>query len=172
MAVPVVEVIRRADDPEDLWRRLQEEGVEEFTELCSNAADFRMEPERVGWLVENATHILRLMVRGEMVAFAYVNVGTRGSYADLVLLCGPYAFTYGTTKWKASEVLVDKAMQLAKEAGKTSLRLEALTATLYEKVYKPMGFEPVPGKYLVYERRLPSGGRKTRRRKTKRRSKK
>lgn len=181
MEKPVVEVISRADDPEDLWTRLQDEGIEEFTELCSKAADFRMEPNRVGWIVEKATHIVRVMVEDEMVAFAYVDVkpyDKKSTYAELVLLCGSYSFTYGTTKWKASEVLVDKAMQLAKAQGKSSLRIEALNKTLYEKVYKPMGFEPVPGKYLIYERALPAGGnrRKTRRRqgtrKTKSRSRK
>lgn len=170
MASPVVEVITRDKAPK-LFDRLLDKGDERFNKLCEGALDFQLEPERVGWLVDKASHILRLVApvdgKRQMVTFAYLDVDPsppRGqppvSYAELVLLCGKYKFTHGSTAWKGSEVLIDKAMELAKVAGKTTLRLEALNKDLYEKVYKPMGFEPVPGRLLEYERKI--GGRRLR----------
>jgi hypothetical protein len=173
MAAPVVEVITPDSDP-DLFTKLtnaDDETVQYYSELCEGAMEFQADPHRVGWLADQATHILQLISFDQVVTFAYLNVSPYDkddrSYADLILLCGSYDFEHGTTTWKGSEVLIDKAMQLAREAGKKSLRLEALNTTLYTKVYEPMGFRPVPGKRLVYERPLPSGGRK---RKTRRRS--
>jgi hypothetical protein len=173
MADLTVEVLTRETDPElfdtlsDVDYDRKNDTLDYYAELCEGAAEFRMEPHRVGWLSESATHILQLVSFGEVVAFAYLNVTPRApnaTYAELVLLCGSYDFNHGKTVWKGSEVLVDKAMELAKVAGKTALRLEALNETLYKKVYEPMGFQPVPGKRLTYERSLPSGGKKTRRR--------
>jgi hypothetical protein len=173
MDTRTVEVITRDKDPEGLFGRLEIQGIKKFNKLCEGAIDFQLEPEQVGWLSYDTTHILRLVVKNvdgkrRTVTFAYLNVNPSPpigkppvSYAELVLLCGRYKFTHGSTTWKGSEVLVDKAMELAKVAGKTTLRLEALNKDLYEKVYKPMGFEPVVGDpistQLQYERKI--GGR-------------
>jgi hypothetical protein len=183
MAAPVVKVLTPESNPK-LFSRLPDveaygdisKTLQPYVDLCEGADDFATEPHRVGWLADQPTHILQLIApldgKKQMVTFAYLNVKpfdmvkktSAVDYAELVLLCGSYKFVYGSTTWKGSEVLIDKAMELARVAGKTALRLEALNETLYKKVYEPMGFKPVPGEHLIYERPLPSGGKKTRRR--------
>jgi hypothetical protein len=170
--VPTINVITRESDPQlfdELASTMNEgdlpEATEYYAELCERAKDLEAEPYRVGFLADEASYILELVSYNEVVTFAYLNTETGTKpYAYLILLCGSYDFEHGTTVWKGSEVLIDKAMELARVAGKTSLRLEALNETLYKKVYEPMGFKPVPGEHLIYERPLPSGGKKTRRR--------
>lgn len=193
MAAPIIDVITRDNDPTNLFGRLYDnEDVKEYHNLCKRAADYRMEPERVGYLEADTSHILRLMVGDQMVGFAYVNanplinVGDKylpTPYAELILICGP---KYTFNGKKGSTILIEKGIEIAKTAGKTSLRLEALNKELYTEVYAPLGFKPVKGKYLEYE--LPfkkdvfskiksfftrkNGGRRHRTRKTKVRGKK
>jgi hypothetical protein len=94
-----------------------------------------------------------------LMTFGYVNVGpyvhklnersVPADYVELILLCGRYK----SGSWKGSELVVDKTIQLERENGKVAVRLEALNKELLAKVYYPMGFKDVPGKYLKAELR-------------------
>jgi predicted GNAT family N-acyltransferase len=127
--------------------------------LCSTAIDFQYDPERVGYLSEEATHIIAVY-DGEdrLMTFGYLNDSPMDDASKLILLCGRYK-TPGPYPWKGSELVMDKAIQLTKAAGKKAIRLEALNEALLEKVYRPMGFKDLPDQYLEAELRpLPASG--------------
>jgi len=146
------------------------EYVDDFTELCQE----KFSEEEINNRVGTSTQAILVFDGDELVSFGLVNPYTLGDYLKLELLCGRYK-TGGKYPWKGSELVVDKAIQLAKEYKQNAVRLEALNKDLLERVYRPMGFKDIPGRRLQAELRfLPSGGRgrKTRRRKTKRRVRK
>lgn len=131
-----------------------------LAELCGSKLD---RDERIGWLSEEASHIIRVYEGKYLMTFAYFNddpndpsTNRRADYAELILICGSYT-SGGKYPWKGSELIVDKANQLAQAAGKKALRLEALNQTLIEKVYAPMGFKEIPGRRLVAERPVTGG---------------
>jgi len=97
---------------------------------------------RIYGLSETATHIIRVYddTTNELMTFGFVDVNPE-DYIKLILLCGRFK----TRGWKGSELVVDKAIQLAREYGKKAVRLQALNRALLDKVYIPMGFKPLPG---------------------------
>ena len=123
--------------------------------------DKQVESQRVGWLSDSATHLIRVYVGKTLKTFGYVDIKPypAGDYVNLILLCGRYR-SGGPYPWKGSQLIVDKAIQLARDAGKTAIRLEALNEQLLAKVYRPMGFKDLPGRPLEAELRPlpPSGG--------------
>lgn len=131
-----------------------------LAELCGQEIG---RDESIGWLSEDATHILRVYEGKYLMTFAYFNddptdpsTNRRADYAELILICGSYT-SGGKYPWKGSELIVDKANQLAQAAGKKALRLEALNQTLIDKVYAPMGFKEIPGRRLIAERPVTGG---------------
>jgi hypothetical protein len=126
-----------------------------MTELCNE----KLERDRIGWLADGASHIIEVYEGDTLRSFAYLTVKPweGGNFSYLNLVCGRYT-SGGPYPWKGSELIVDKANELAKVAGKKVLRLEALNQALIDKVYKPMGFNDVPGKYLIVERTVQGGG--------------
>jgi hypothetical protein len=159
MARPRVVVDTQATNPK-LFADLEEEGdnatKRELQDLCDDALD---DTRRVAWLSEISSHIIRVFEGDTLMTFGYVNVGpyvhklnersVPADYVELILLCGRYK----SGSWKGSELVVDKTIQLARENGKVAVRLEALNKELLAKVYYPMGFKDVPGKYLKAELR-------------------
>lgn len=159
MEPPRVVVDTRETDP-DVFADLAEDDSNktkyELELLCDDALD---DVRRVAWLSEVSTHIIRVYEGDELMTFGYVNVNpyiydsnrkiVSTDYVELVLLCGRYK----AGSWKGSELVVDKTIQLAREAGKNAIRLEALNKELLTKVYYPMGFKDLPGKYLKAELR-------------------
>ena len=146
------------------------EYVDDFTELCQE----EFNEEEIDNRVRTSTQVILVFDGDELVSFGLVNPYTPGDYLKLELLCGSYK-TGGKYPWKGSELVVDKAIQLARQYKKNAVRLEAVNEDLLQKVYRPMGFKDIPGRRLQAELRIPpSGGkrRKTRRRKTKRHIKK
>jgi hypothetical protein len=146
--------------------------VEELREFINLCKDTELDSEKVRNLVEEATHILILRDGGRIVTFAYVDAAPSlgGDYATLILVCGKFR-TEGKYPWKGSEIMVDKAMELARVAGKKTLRIEALNQDLIDKVYKPMGFKDIEGRYLEAEISIKGGSRKLRFKKQTRRTK-
>lgn len=131
-----------------------------LAELCGQEIG---QEKSIGWLSEEASHILRVYEGKYLMTFAYFNddptdpsTNRRADYAELILICGSYK-SGGKYPWKGSELIVDKANQLAQAAGKKVLRLEALNQTLIDKVYAPMGFKEIPGRRLVAERPVTGG---------------
>lgn len=155
MDAPVLKIITRESAPVIFNNLMEDKDKVGFAKLCAKST---LQEENVGSLADNATHIIMLIQPvKKLKAFAFIST-THPDYLEILLLCGSYRFSYGGREWRGSEVLIDKAMQLAIKKGKASIRLEALNEDLYEKLYKPMGFTPVPNEYLVYEMKQ-TGGR-------------
>ena len=177
---PRIEAKTRAEERSlfaDLMTDELNSAKEDLSELCNERIDY----EKIGHLADGATHIIRVYEGEALKTFAFVNVNpyiydkatggyVRPDYIELILICGSYK-TGGPYPWKGSELVVDKANELAKAAGKKAIRLEALNPDLLSKVYRPMGFVDVPGKYLYAERPVTGGLRlNVHRRRTKRHS--
>ena len=141
--------------------------IKKFKILCEDNFD----DEELEARIDLSTQAILVFVGDELVSFGLVTPHTTGDYLKLELLCGTYKTT-GKYPLKGSKVVVDQAIQLARQYKKNAVRLEALNEDLLQKVYRPMGFKDIPGQRLYAELRPLSGGRKTRRRKTKRRSRK
>lgn len=108
----------------------------EITALCSKEP--ALDEEGIQYAIEDASHVILAKDKksGAVVAFACLDVNTTNDSAELKLLCG----TYRIGDKKASELLVKKAEETAKSAGKKSIVLDVLSSDLADKVYKPMGF--------------------------------
>lgn len=107
----------------------------EITALCSKEP--ALDEEGIRYAIEDASHVIVAKdSNGAVVAFACLDVNTTNDSAELKLLCG----TYRIGDKKASELLVKKAEETAKSAGKKSIVLDVLSSDLADKVYKPMGF--------------------------------
>lgn len=154
MDTPVLKVVTRESHPKLFNNLVEHKDRYGFARLCEKSI---LQFEDVGNIAIEASHIILLLEERKLKGFVFVDA-TEPAYLKILLLCGSYRFSYGGREWRGSEVLIDKAIQLAKETQKSSIRLEALNQTLYEKIYKPMGFTPVSNEYLTYEIKLNGGG--------------
>lgn len=155
-------VVRTREQESSLFNVLEKntprQSKKRLAELCAGQLD---RPESVGWLADSATHIIRVYEGKKLVTFAYVDTQYSDDSVELILICGRYR-TGGMYPWKGSELIVDKVIQLARMAGKKSIRLEALNQEILDKVYKPMGFKDVEGEYLKAELPITGGSRRLR----------
>ena len=130
------------------------EYIDDFTELCQEEFNKKEIKNRISV----STQVILVYENDELVTFGLVTPYTTGDYLTLELLCGSYK-TGGKYPWKGSELVVDKAIQLARQYKKNAVRLKALNEYLLENVYRPMGFKDIPGQKRHAEiRPLPMSG--------------
>ena len=90
--------------------------------------------EQVMNFAEESTHLLLVREGGNVVTFGLLQGGTKVN--ELLVLCGRSQID-GV---KGSKLVVDKAMEIGKGYGNTTLQVNAANTDLAKKVYEPMGF--------------------------------
>lgn len=106
-----------------------------------------MDRDQVKDFAEESTHLLMVRKGGNVVTFGLLQSGTRVN--ELLVLCGRSEINGA----KGSKLIVDKAMEIGKEFGNTTLVLKAANEALVAKVYGPMGFTRT-GKGLMLTRSI------------------
>ena len=108
----------------------------ELAGLCEREGAFELNAEKIMYFSEVTNYLLLLKKEGDTIGFLLLDLYPGPSPPKIWLVC-----VSSTEKGKQySRILIDQAKQMAKDAGKTNIHLEALSRTIGTKVYTPQGF--------------------------------
>jgi hypothetical protein len=108
----------------------------ELAGLCEREGAIELNAEKIMYFSESTNKLLLLKKNGELIGFLMLALYGGSSDAKIWLVC-----ISSTEKGKQySKYLIGQAKQMAIDAGKTSIHLEALSRKVGSKVYKKQGF--------------------------------
>ncbi len=107
-----------------------------LAELCERQGAIELNAEKIMYFSESTNKLLLLKKNGELIGFLMLALYGGISEAKIWLVC-----VSSSEKGKQySKYLIDQAKQMAIDAGKKSIHLEALSRKVGTKVYKKQGF--------------------------------
>lgn len=139
----------------------------QLAEHCSREGAIGLDSEKIMYFSEVTNYLLILKHEGRSIGFLLLSSFSREPDAKIWLVC----VNKSEKKKNLSKILIDQAKRIAKEEGKTTIHLEALTREIGEKVYEPQGFVFNSSRTNDMTAQLGGGKRnsKTRKRKSRRR---
>lgn len=137
----------------------------ELGEVCERKEALELDAQKIMYFSEVTNYLLILKKEGRTIGFLLLDCYPGTSECKIWLVC----VSKGYKGKKYSKILIDRAKELAREAGKTTLHLEALTRTVGEKVYKPLGFtfNSMRKNNMTATLTVPTGGKRITRKKRK-----
>ena len=109
----------------------------ELAGLCEREGAVELDAQKIMYFSESTNKLLLLKKNGELIGFLMLALYGGSSDAKIWLVC-----VSSSEKGKQySKYLIGQAKQMAIDAGKTSIHLEALSRKVGSKVYKKQGFE-------------------------------
>ncbi len=108
----------------------------ELAGLCEREGAIELNAEKIMYFSESTNKLLLLKKNGELIGFLMLALYGGSSDAKIWLVC-----VSSSEKGKQySKYLIGQAKQMAIDAGKTSIHLEAISRKVGSKVYKKQGF--------------------------------
>lgn len=109
----------------------------ELSALCRREKAYELDSEKIMYFSEATNYLLLLKKDDETIGFLLLECyPSSHSEAKIWLVCVSHSY-----KGKQySKILIEYSMKIAKDAGKDSIHLEALSRNVGTKVYKPLGF--------------------------------
>jgi predicted GNAT family N-acyltransferase len=108
----------------------------ELAGLCEREGAIELDAQKIMYFSESTNKLLLLKKNGELIGFLMLALYGGSSDAKIWLVC-----VSSSEKGKQySKYLIGQAKQMAIDAGKTSIHLEALSRKVGSKVYKKQGF--------------------------------
>ena len=108
----------------------------ELAELCERQNASELDAQKIMYFSEATNQLLLLKKNGETIGFLLLALYPGPSQAKIWLVCVSSA----ESGKQYSKLLIDQAKRMAKEAGKKTIHLEALSRKVGRKVYKTQGF--------------------------------
>jgi len=108
-----------------------------LSQLCDRTGAVELDAEKIMHFSEVTNYLLLLKKNGETIGFLMLNLYPGLSEPKIWLGC---VSSLESGK-QYSKLLIDQAKQMAIDAGKSTIHLEALTRELGRKVYMQQGFE-------------------------------
>lgn len=137
----------------------------ELGEVCEREGTIELDAQKIMYFSEVTNYLLLLKKETDTIGFLLLSCYPGPSESKIFLVC--VSKEYKGRKY--SKIMIDKAKELTREAGKTTLHLEALTRTVGEKVYKPLGFtfNSMRRNNMTATLTVPTGGKRITRKKRK-----
>lgn len=108
----------------------------ELSTLCKREGAYELDSEKIMYFSETTNYLLLLKKEDKPIGFLLLECYPGPSDPKIWLVC--VSSEYKGKQY--SKILVEYAMKIAREAGKETIHLEALSRTVGTKVYKPLGF--------------------------------
>lgn len=108
----------------------------ELSQICRREGAYELDSEKIMYFSEATNYLLLLKKEDDTIGFLMLECYPGPSEPKIWLVC-----VHSRYKGKQySKILVEHAMKIARDAGKETIHLEALSRNVGTKVYKPLGF--------------------------------